>query len=205
MKYGVELRKWLALYVAVIVALIGTQSKAEMIVNGDFETGDLSGWNATGNVVLHDTYGSYTAAFNRGDTTPNGVLSQSFSTRAGLEYELNFDFGVYTAHSQNQTLRVEVTGLVNLLSIAVSDSSFVSAGPLTFETYAFRFTADSPTTVLTFRDSASNYTWSTDNDIDNVRVNPVPEPSTYAMALAGLACAAWQMFRRCRRACSTAA
>jgi len=29
-------------------------------------------------------------------------------------------------------------------------------------------------------------------------VNPVPEPSTYVMALAGLACGAWQMVRRRR-------
>ena len=195
MAYGVELRKWLALFVAVIATPIGTQAKAGMIVNGDFETGDLSGWSATGNVVPNHTYGSYTASFNRVDTPPNGVLSQSFSTSAGREYELSFDFGVYAGHSQTQTLEVEVTGLAKLLSVSVFDSHVVSNSPLTFERYEFRFTADSPATVLAFRDSASNYTWSTDGEIDNVQVNPVPEPSTYAMALAGLACGGWQMWR----------
>jgi len=32
--------------------------------------------------------------------------------------------------------------------------------------------------------------------ISNVLVAPVPEPSTYAMALAGLACGGYSLFRR---------
>jgi len=90
-------------------------------------------------------------------------------------YELIFDFGVYTGHSRNQTLEVEVIGLATLLSLSVSDSQFVSNSPLTFQMFSFLFTADSSTAVLTFRDSVSNYTYSTDCDIDNVQVSAVPE------------------------------
>jgi hypothetical protein len=32
----------------------------------------------------------------------------------------------------------------------------------------------------------------------SISITAVPEPSTYAMALAGLACGGWQMFRRRR-------
>jgi hypothetical protein len=34
----------------------------------------------------------------------------------------------------------------------------------------------------------------------SLSISAVPEPSTYAMALAGLACGGWSMFRRRKRA-----
>jgi hypothetical protein len=36
--------------------------------------------------------------------------------------------------------------------------------------------------------------------VDSVAVTAVPEPSTYAMALAGLACGGYSIFRRRKRA-----
>jgi hypothetical protein len=43
--------------------------------------------------------------------------------------------------------------------------------------------------------------WAYDNTGASIRVgqvSAVPEPSTYAMAIAGLACGGWQAFRRRR-------
>ncbi len=162
-----------------VVHAIGVGLHADLIVNGDFQTGDFQGWTASGNVVVFD----YAANFNRLDTSPNGAITQSFSTSPGTEYELKFEFGVYTGHSRTQTLQVEVVGANVLLSEFVSDPNWVSNAPISFEQYVYTFFADSSLTTLAFRDVSTNYTFSTDSVLDNISVSSVPEPSSLGLVV----------------------
>lgn len=73
---------------------------AASINNGSFELG-YSSWTQSGNQSssLGAPYvpsdGSTLVVFNASDQTPNGNLSQTFSTIAGRTYEVAFDVGVY--------------------------------------------------------------------------------------------------------------
>ena len=76
----------------VLTGIAGQAARADLVTNGNFATGDFTGWtNSDGSIVI-DTiftppYNSdvYDAAF-----TGNGILSQSLATTAGQEYTLSF-------------------------------------------------------------------------------------------------------------------
>jgi len=70
------------------------------VVNGSFEssTGGLpDNWNPTGNMQVISTQGETDGvgalAFSFGNAPSTGVIFQTFSTSAGVQYNLNFDFG----------------------------------------------------------------------------------------------------------------
>lgn len=180
------------------IAAPGT-AHAQIITNGSFETRDFSGWTVSGNVGISNdsaSDGVVDAGFNRSDTTPNGVLSQSFPTVAGRQYQLQFDYGVFSFTGQTQSLHAALFGLNQLLGQTVTDPT-PSHDPTTFDTYSSLFTADSTTTTVRFTDDAGNPTVNVDGELDNVRVTPVPEPT--ALALTGVAALAALGGRRCRR------
>jgi hypothetical protein len=65
------------------------------VVNGDFETGDFTGWVVSGNGIAIDAVfpniGTYDAVFTALTTDPNrGTLSQAITTVPGASYQLNF-------------------------------------------------------------------------------------------------------------------
>ncbi|MBI1367750.1 MAG: hypothetical protein GC162_03760 [Planctomycetes bacterium] len=85
-------------------ALPAGASAAQLLTNGSFETGTLSGWTHTGGAgdfipttaAAMDnrtpTDGTRALVWNGGGNTPNGVLSQSFNTVAGGSYTLSFNY-----------------------------------------------------------------------------------------------------------------
>jgi hypothetical protein len=177
------------------LALMGAQAvQANVLVNGDFETGNLTGWTASGDVnstslmpyfgagVLADN-GLHMVAFNAGDSTPNGVLSQTFATMAGTAYTLSFDFGVTTNGAQG--LLVDVLGSGGSL---VQSQAFVSYTGLALSHFSLAFTADGSTATLRFSDQINNPTISQDAMLDNVSVEAanVPEPGSLALLGLGL-------------------
>ncbi|MFO1499133.1 MAG: DUF642 domain-containing protein [Verrucomicrobiota bacterium] len=112
--------------------------------NGSFESG-LNDWTASGNVMassLGASDGSNAAAFNVGQTTPNGKLTQSLATVAGRTYTVTFDAGIIAYNQNEQSLRLSIQGATSATSKTVtlrgngngsrvwqSDSlSFVAAG-----------------------------------------------------------------------------
>src|SRR5687768_582957 len=86
--------------------LSAVPARAQSIVtNGDFDTGDLSGWSMSGPGLVGaqfqqdgSFYGATTpfwaASFNGGNNPDPVVLYQDFTTVAGTHYTLEFDFGV---------------------------------------------------------------------------------------------------------------
>jgi hypothetical protein len=129
------------------------QAPSPTLVNGSFES-DYTGWTATGNQVISGraSKGSKAVQFNSGQTTPNGVLTQSFATTPGQSYTLAFDVGAdWGSPSTAQSLRVTMSGNSTLLQKTVtvygpgdSSSKYISTN--------FTFVADSGNTTLAFQD-----------------------------------------------------
>lgn len=150
--------------------------------NGSFES-NFDGWAASGNVEIKDappyvpTDGTKLAAFNTGNTTQNGVLSQTFTTIPGVTYQVSFDEGVLAYNSNIQMVAVSVTGSsgANLFSFGMAVTR-IGVAPITWLARQFPFTADGTSATLSFRDISAS-TNSIDLLLDNVRIVP---------ALAGL-------------------
>ena len=143
------------------------------LVNGSFET-DFTSWTTSGNLSIQTaglyrpTDGSKLVAFNSGDTTPNGVLTQTFATTVGKTYSLTFDAGVLAYNKNSQKLLVTVTGLKTLISSTVTLIG-TGGGATLWVPQSFTFVADKTQTVLTFRDQSTT-TGALDLLLDNVRV-----------------------------------
>ncbi len=144
----------------------------QLLTNGSFES-DFAGWTGSGNEMIQSS-GAYMAtdgirlvAFNAGNSTPNGILAQTFSTTPGVVYALSFDAGVLAYNTSEQRLQVAVTGSGSLLLQTVSMSG--SGIGTRWVRKNFSFVANSGATTLTFRDMSST-TNALDLLLDNVRV-----------------------------------
>jgi len=90
-------------------------AQANLIVNGDFETGATSPWIFSGNVAVTGPAsadfwfgggstaqnGTRATVFNSADTTPNGVISQTFATVLGETYQVEFDYDASQGGTQS--------------------------------------------------------------------------------------------------------
>ncbi|MEO8614597.1 MAG: DUF642 domain-containing protein [Luteolibacter sp.] len=145
------------------------------LANGSFESG-FTGWTVSGNQFIQSappyaaTDGTRVVAFNSGQTTPNGVLSQSFTTNPGQTYLLLFDMGVLAYNSNEQRLQVDVSGSSVLLSQTFPITG-LGSGVIRWLAKSLSFTANSTVTTLTFQDR-SQTTQSLDLLLDNIRVTP---------------------------------
>ncbi len=146
--------------------------------NGSFESG-ATGWTTTGNLVIGSpysvaTHGTKLVAFNSGDLTPNGVLSQTFATVAGQTYTLAFDAGVIANNTNSQNLLVTVVGTSSLLSQSIVINGLGGLATR-WVPQSFTFVADSASATLTFRDQSAT-SGSLDLLLDKVRVTSATLP-----------------------------
>lgn len=145
-----------------------------LLVNGSFENG-YQGWTASGNQSIgtpsfyQPTDGSRLVAFNGGEKTPNGVLSQSIPTNPGQSYLLSFDMGVIAYNTGEQRLQVDLNGSSALVSQTFTIQGGGS-GITRWSAKTLAFTANSPTTTLTIRDR-SPLTSALDLLLDHVRIS----------------------------------
>jgi hypothetical protein len=189
-------------------------SAQTVIVNGSYETngGENSTtappWVVTGHTSLQNdegaTDGSFAVALNAGESTPNGVISQTFDTIALQVYTVTFDWGNFGADA-TQRLQIEVKdGATELITSGsgtvstVSDATIIQNTSILqiedgtgqspalngaapngeFSLFSFTFTAQSSSSTITFTDIALSTT-NSDSMLDNIVV--VPEPSTWVM------------------------
>ncbi|RYD19459.1 MAG: DUF642 domain-containing protein [Verrucomicrobiaceae bacterium] len=158
-----------------LTAVYGSGSVNASLVNGSFESG-YTGWTQSGNhsiqtaAVYAPPNGSSVVAFNAANTTPNGVLAQTFATTAGTSYTVSFDMGTFSYNTLAQRLQFTINGSGNLLT---RDLTMNGAGNRTarWARQTFTFVANSTSTTLTFRDT-STATNAIDFLLDHVRVIP---------------------------------
>jgi hypothetical protein len=142
----------------------------QLLINGSFESG-YNGWSGTGNqntTAPAGTDGTTAVQFNSGDSLPNAVLSQTFTTTVGQQYEVSFDLSAVGYFAQlEQRLVAAIYG--DTLLTAKVFSVFSSGTGTQFKTQTFTFTADGPAITLTFMD-VSPVTVNVDMLLDNVQV-----------------------------------
>jgi len=156
----------LALLCVAPVLPAAAQSRPELIKNGDFAQG-LEDWTANGHVdAAHDrdydpknhSPAATFATFNRGDTTPNAVLSQAVETEPKADYLLTFSFAAYDASG----------GSHQILDVTIVSNGEVLAGKTIgpvggsrdlskiFRRYQVPFTAYGPSVTITFTDRSAD-------------------------------------------------
>lgn len=162
--------------VACLAALAFT-AEANSVVNGGFETGDLTGWTAVGDTSFDgvDPFaaqsGGYGAFF--GSDGASGI-SQSFATSAG-SYTVSF------------MLSLQDSATPNAFSWAwngvTQAPAFTDAGAFGYQAFTAQVTAAAGMSTISFSFSNPQSFWL----LDNVDVSPaVPEPSTLLLLAGGL-------------------
>lgn len=178
----------------VVAALVGMApaARADLVTNGDFETGDFTGWQVQsvhGTVSVGSLFayaGTYGAGLEEG-FGGTGEVSQQLATTAGQSYTISF----YLEAGINPPADLKVYfGSDLLLDLAGA----APLGPWT--KYTFTDVAASASTLLAFDFSApGTIGWFS---LDNVSVEPqnVPEPAS--LALLGTGLIATRFLRRLR-------
>jgi hypothetical protein len=141
---------------------------AGLIVNGDFETGDFTGWTQSGDTsytgVSGDAPHSGRYAANLGPINGEGFLAQTFATTAGVTYTLDY----WLAHDGGtpNSFRALINGA------NVPGSVLTDADAFAYREYTFTFAAAGATTELKFgfMQVPAYY------HLDDVSVNRNPEP-----------------------------
>ena len=182
------------------------KASINLILNGDFETGDLTGWTTTSpdpSVVLNGTFEieSFGSYFYRAGQTPFSEVEQTIDIS---DLSSGIDSGVAVATlsgylgswSNDDIVVVEASffnstaeDLGNTISISAIDNPLLSSGSLgltgngNLETTIVDIPVGARSIIMKIH---SERTLGSDNDgyADNLSiVVSVPEPSTYALLL----------------------
>jgi hypothetical protein len=174
----------LALVFAATLGAWSTTARAapvNLVTNGDFSTGDFTGWTVFGaddvGYVFLDQFAVLTAG------TGYGYLQQDLNVTPGHTYQFGFRLGWSLLTPDQFTAWADVDNgpaLLDLIDVASPDEN----APIEWHSYVYLFTATSNSTTIGFRFINPPTAWS----LDDVFVTPVstPIPAAGLMLLTGL-------------------
>ena len=175
----------------VLGALAAAPAAAQnLVANGGFETGDLTGWLSTPdtpgltfgvdsdpNNVHSGTYGAFTGAGR-----PLATLSQTLAVAPGARYTFSFYLDNFFGRGDDGTAPSAFTARWNgetLLGLVDTDH-------FGFTRFSYTVVADAATAEIEFGARHVPQYWGLD-DVSVVRAGVVPEPGTWALLATGLA------------------
>lgn len=169
-----------SLIVAALLGL-GATAHANLVTNGGFETGNLTGWTAFGGQYTNVSTGGHSGAFKFEEFDNSGfaTLQQSLATVAGTTYDLSFWSRAY----------VDVGG--NILRYQAGSGPIATAVRTTsWSQTTDSFVATGASTMLSFyiETDPGTATWLLD-DISVVASSSVPDSSNlvvFVIAALGL-------------------
>jgi hypothetical protein len=176
--------------VLIVAMLAAGSAKADLVVNGGFETRDFTGWTQSGdtgftrvgNINVHS--GSFSA--EAGPDTSLGFLSQTLSTTLGTNYTISF-----WLENGDNIFNNEFD--VEWNSTTLSDQTNLPFAE-EFTHYTFNVTGTGSDTLTFSFFNFDNFFF-----LDDVSVNStalVPEPSSMALLVSGILGLGWVMRRR---------
>ncbi len=193
---------------ALLLGGVGQATAAPMIVNGSFETGDLTGWSGTattdgfGYNPFGTTYGSgmdgthwmWLSGYERERT-----LEQTVSGLTnGTTYAVNFIMASEFANSDSLNVSADGGTPVTFTAPPYNASGFNGGFWTVWVSKEFTFTANGTSATLQFSSFGLN-SGGYDVGLDNVSIreaaSAVPEPATLTMlgfGIAGLAGYGWR-------------
>jgi Carbohydrate binding domain/PEP-CTERM motif len=172
-----------SMWIAVAMAALGAEAKANFIINGGFESGNFTGWTSSQgtatvlnqsvtSVVSHS--GTYSAAL--GNQGGLGVLSQMvMGLSVATSYDLTFWF-----RSDGET--------PNRVAVQIGGDVLANQGNIPafqFREFDFTFTASSTSELLRFGTRNDNGILELDDVSITPHAAPVPEPSSLCLLLIG--------------------
>lgn len=222
------MKKFIAAGAALAVAMSSPAFAAELITNGGFETGSFAGWTlgnigggtapvvieynnasgypdgAFGEAVLSNATpgsGDYLAYFSSDTANPDSLI-QTVNVSNGQLYTLSFDYYVPQNGYNNPndaTLKFLIDGVQ--AGDILQAGSVTGTATKTWFTFTTNYLATTSGPVsLEFQFVGLGVT-AADFGVDNVSMQAVPEPGSWAMMIAGLGIVG-AAFRRRRTAVS---
>ena len=203
---------------AATLAIAGSANAANLIVNGGFNnglttpapgggfstlgagSGAISGWTVTGGTIDWIT-GYWQSADGDGFSVDlnggsPGAIAQTISTVAGQHYNLTFFMSGNPDAFQSET-RVAVIGANGTIGNATYTLTGAnSRANMLWTAKSFDFVATGASTIVSFTSGNSGPNCCYGGAIDNVAVNAVPEPATWAMMIIGFGAAGSVIRRR---------
>jgi len=189
---------------ALFAGLFTTPARAELVVNGDFETGDLTGWTFTPDAGADPAMVADVASFlgsnafrvNPGGLGGNlgGALSQDVALVDGISYtvsvgllaiqDINSNPGDPFGNSDGGTLTVSLDGTL----LRTFDVGQINVDEILTDSFSTEFVASATgdaSLELHFARNFANGQPSVLHFADNISITGVPEPSTLVL-LSGL-------------------
>lgn len=172
-----------ALAALAIFAAPATHAASNLLVNGDFETGDLTGWQTNGSPAGHLVeFDAETSSYVFVELAylEKGFIGQQVNTKVGGTYTLEFDLFVGDDGGPGNSSEVDI----RFHGTPVFEEQSVSHGWK--HVVIGNLVAEYDVSALWF----GNRNYLSNNRMDNISFSevaaPVPEAQTYGMMLAGL-------------------